>query len=142
MDKLNSIAESNLALMLGDEKGGMRHLLLGESIGGTAGPMHSGANFICDREGRIVYFGNYSEGEFYRGMDAEKRRQYFEAIFRARVMLGKNPRRISWALVELLFYGRKPSAEAIQNIIEAANAFNKQCGFSGSISISSRDSIS
>ncbi|MFQ5532078.1 MAG: hypothetical protein ACE5ES_05685 [Candidatus Nanoarchaeia archaeon] len=65
------ILNKNLEKMLSAEKGGMLHLLEGESIGGNAGTIEingnhyscAGANFLYDDNGKISEFTNYGRGE-------------------------------------------------------------------------------
>ncbi len=59
--------------MLGTEKGEMYHLLIRESMGGSAGHYNgwpcTGANFYYDRNGEIIKFTNYplDDPDIYRG---------------------------------------------------------------------------
>ena len=122
MEKLENIIKENLKLMRSQEKGGMKYLLMEESIGGNAGHNRAALNFyFCQKTGKIVYFGNI------QNVPKEIKNKYPNGAFVVEIF----PKDFSHKIVELFIWnylGFKINNAAVEILKATMDAYNKEFG--------------
>lgn len=126
-DIQNPVVRHNLELMISEKNNGMKHLLLGESMGGNAGKWNEfpcmGANFFYKPEtGKIKCFNNIQD------LSENTKNIYYQGelkngIFRLAVKMPK------FKLKIIKVYDVSKNTLAEENIQKSIDEFNHRYGF-------------